>query len=350
MNKIEEYISELLPPELQTAKALIDALLPVEINDRLTNIKYLEKKKKIYCPINEKHHIKKNGTKNGVQRYYCHDCKSSFSITNNSIANHSSLNYNQFKTLLKCMYDYKPLNEMAKEVQISETSTFEMGIRIFKSLEIIQKDVKLSEVIQCDEKYVRTSFKGFRKGNMPRPSRHSGHQNLIAGISKDQVCIVVAIDSNDNLVIKVVDVGNATGDMITEALTSKIKEGSILVTDAKNSYDDFATQNKLKLIKIPTGQHGVGNYTINDVNEIMTEIENYLRNKRGISSRHLQHHMNFIRYRKIIKYTIEYLEINEAMYQDMIVKLNIDLKSNDVYSTELPFSISEYKEWYNSRI
>ena len=77
----------------------------------------------------------------------------------------------------------------------------------------------------------------------------------------------------------------------------------------------------------------------------MTEISNYLFKKRGISSRHLQHHMNFIRYRKILKYTIEYLKINENMYVDTLL-LNIKLRSNDVYSTDMPFSIEEYKEWY----
>ena len=61
----------------------------------------------------------------------------------------------------------------------------------------------------------------------------------------------------------------------------------------------------------------------------MTEISELLIRKRGVSSRHLQHYMNFIRYRKIIKYTIEYLEINEKMYNDLIL-LVPKLKSDDV--------------------
>ena len=55
--------------------------------------------------------------------------------------------------------------------------------------------------------------------------------------------------------------------------------------------------------------------------------------------------MNFIRYRKLIKYTIEYLEINEKMYNDLIL-LVPKLKSDDVYTSELPFDINEYKEWF----
>ena len=70
-------------------------------------------------------------------------------------------------------------------------------------------------------------------------------------------------------------------------------------------------------------QNVVNNYTINDVNEIMTEISNYLFKKRGISSRHLQHHMNFIRYRKILKYTIEYLKLKILFF---ITRLSFSLK------------------------
>ena len=55
--------------------------------------------------------------------------------------------------------------------------------------------------------------------------------------------------------------------------------------------------------------------------------------------------MNFIQYRKKIKYTIEYLDRNEKMYVDAI-SLKIRLKSNDVYSTPMPFDIDDYKEWY----
>lgn len=348
MDKIvEKHISKLLPPQLEQAKKLIDQLLDFKHNSRNTNLEYLEQEKVIKCPFNCNHKIKKNGHKNGTQRYWCYICKKSFSITDSTIVKHSSLSYHQFKKLLQCMYDYKPLNETALEIGISKTSTFEIQIRIFDVLDNIYNDVILSEVIQADEKYVRTSFKGFKNENMPRPARYNGNTHLTSGISKDQVCIVAAIDSKDNLLINVVGNGNASSDMINQALKDKVKKSSILVTDSKNSYTNFAEKYNLKLIQIPSGFHQKDGYTINDINEIMTEISNYLTQKRGISSRHLQHHMNFIRYRKILKYTIEYLEINEKMYVDTL-KLNIKLKTDDVYSTVLPFDIEEYEEWYSS--
>ena len=345
-NEVTEYLNHLLPPELEIAKELVNNLLNVKPNDRKTNLEYLERYKNARCPVDETHQIKKNGHKNKTQRYWCKICKKSFSITNETVASSSILNYQQLKTLLKCMYDYKSLRKTSLEVGISKTSIFEMQIRIFEALDQIYNTQKLKEVIQVDEQYIRISFKGFKKENMPRPARYDGHTNLTSGISKDQACVIVAIDSYDTIIIKVVGNGNASEEMISNALKDKIDKQATIVTDSKNSYEPFAKKEGLKLIQIPHGQHKVGKYTLSDVNEIMTEISNYLKTKRGVSTRHLQHHMNFIRYRKILTYTIEYLEINENMYIETL-KLNAKLKSNDVYNTKLPIDLKDYEKWYS---
>lgn len=345
--EVANSISKLLPPELEIAKELINKLLEDKPQQRLTNLEYLERNKRINCPDDNSHRIKKNGHKDGTQRYWCHDCKKSFSITYDSIVKSSHLNYFQLKKLLQCMYDYKPLTEIALEVNISETSAFELEIKIFDALNQMYNNKLLKGVVQVDEKYVRISFKGMPRDKILRPSRYDGHSDLTSGISADQVCIIVAIDEHDNLIIEVVGNGNASKSMISQVLKNKIEINSIIVTDSKNSYVSFVNENNLKLIQIPSGQHKKDGYTINEVNEIMTEISNYLFRKRGISSRHLQHHMNFIRYRKILKYTIEYLEINENMFIDTLL-LKVNLKSNEVYSTQLPFDVEEYKKWYDS--
>ena len=111
---------------------------------------------------------------------------------------------------------------------------------------------------------------------MPRYSRYNEKDNHISGISNDQVCIIVAIDEKDHLVIKVVGNSPASTNMINKALENRIKKNSILVTDSKSSYIDFAHRNNLKLIQIPEGSHKYKNYHINDVNEIMIEISELL--------------------------------------------------------------------------
>ena len=343
-SNIEQIIKSMNPNELEKISKFVSSILTNKNESRITNLDYLIKSYIPKCPNNSEHNIKKNGHKNGTQRYYCKDCEKTWSISNNKIVSSSCLNYQQLKMLLKNMYDYKPLEEISKELNISKTSLFEIQIRIFYELNQVFKDTKLSGIIQIDEKYIRISFKGYKEENMPRKSRKSGCENLVSGISNDQLCVIVAIDSYDNILIKVAGNGPASTNMIEDALKNRISENSIIVTDSKSSYIKFAKENRLKHIQIPPDKHSYKGYHLNDVNEIMTEISAYIALKKGISAKHLQHHLNFILYRKMLKYTIEYLEINEKMYIDTIM-LNISLRSNEVYSVDLPFDLDKYRIW-----
>ncbi len=176
---------------------------------------------------------------------------------------------------------------------------------------------------------------------MPRKTRHSGSQNLKIGINKELACVVVAIDQQDNIIIKVVGNGPVSTQVIEKALKGKIEMGSILITDSKSSYIKFAKDNKLILKQIPDGEHTIEEiYNLSNVNELILELENYItRFKRGVSTKHLQQYCNFIKYHKILKYTIEYLEQNEKMYKDAII-LCSNLTNKDISNMILPFDIS----------
>ena len=128
--------------------------------------------------------------------------------------------------------------------------------------------------------------------------------------------------------------------MISSGLDGKIESKSILVTDSKSSYIKFAEKNDLILKQIPNGEHSVDDiYNLGELNELMSEIENYVNYiKWGISTRHLQQHLDFIKFRKTLKYTIEYLEQNEEMYKDSII-YNTNLKCRMICKTSMPIDV-----------
>lgn len=343
-NDFESNIKKLLPHELTKVKKIVDELLDDKMYSRLTNTEYQILNKNVICPNNANHLIKKNGHKNGTQRYLCLECNKSFSITSNTITSSSTLNYDKLMKILKGLYDFKPIRNIAIEANISTTSLFELQMKLYESLDNINNN-KLSGVIQADEMYINVNFKGTKHDKMPRKSKKNGKSYKTAGTGDDFICVIAAIDNFDNIILEISDVGSASTDQISKILNNRIEPNSILVTDSKSSYIKYAIDNKLKLIQIPSGKHQKDGYHINDINELMSEISIYITNKRGISSKHLQQHLNFIKYRKIIKYTIEYLEVNEKIYKDAII-LPVRTKSNDVYSKELPFDIEEYKKWF----
>lgn len=284
---------------------------------------------------------KRNGHKNGTQRYLCKNCNKSFSITTNTILNYTKIKYWQLYKLIKCLLDAKPVAEISEEIQMSKTEVYYLEIKIFKALEKTFNDIKLRGVVQVDEKYFRINFKGTKHDKMPRKTKHSGSQDLKIGINNELSCVIVAIDEYDSIIVKVVGNGNVTTKYIENALSGKIEENSIIIADSKSSYIKFARDNNLILKQIPDGKHSVEDkYNLNNVNELILELENYInRVKRGVSTRHLQQYCNFIKYKKILKYTVEYLNRNQKLYKDSVILFS-NLTNKEICQMELPFDIS----------
>lgn len=342
MNKIENDFNSLLPDELERIKKVVDNLITVKENKKLTNQQYQIKYLNVACPRCKSSNIKRNGHKNGTQRYLCKDCNKSFSITTNTILNHTKIKYWQLMKMIKCILNNMPLSNISKEIKLSQTDTYYLEIKIFNALDNAYNDIILKGVVQADEKYFRLNFKGTKKSKMPRKSKQSGSQNLKIGTNKELSCVVVAIDENDNLIIKVVGNGPASTEMIEKALNGKIEPNSILVTDSKSSYIKFAEHNNLILKQIPDGLHKTKDgYSIGEVNEITSELETYINSiKRGVSTKHLQQYCNFIKYKKILKYTYEYLDRNKEMYKDAVILTNT-LTNDDISKMEMPFPIND---------
>lgn len=333
-------LEQLLPDELEKLVLFINSLFDNKVNERLTNQEYQKNNLEIKCPSCGLTFFKKNGHKNGTQRYLCKNCNKSFSITTNTILNHSRIKYWQLKEFIKCLLDIKPVSEISQHVKMSKTQIYYLEIKLFKALENVYNSVKLKGIVQADEKYFRISFKGTKHEKMPRKTRHSGSQDLKVGINKELACVVVAIDENDNIIIEVVGNGPASTEMLEKGLGGKIEKGSILVTDSKSSYIKFAKNNNLILKQIPDGEYNVEEiYNLSEVNELILELENYITYmKKGVSTKHLQQYCNFVKYKKILKYTMEYLERNEKMYKDSII-LCSNLTNRSISNIELPFDI-----------
>lgn len=342
MNNTE--FNNLLPHELESIKQVINELILDLSGQSLTNKKYLQKQKRLKCPKCTSINVVKNGTKNKTQRYKCKTCNKYFSITTNSFLSYSKLNYTQMKKMLECMARFETLEVTSKEVGISERETYNIRIKIISIFNKLDKDIKLSGVVQADEKYIRLSFKGTRSEKMPRKSRKNGNgyfQNRGSGISKSEhVCVVAAIDSLDHIILKVAGMGNASTSMIEKALGGKIEEGSILITDSKNSYIKFAKNNILNLKQIPSDKHKIEDYHLGELNSLLGEIDTLILNFKGISTRHLQSYLDWFRYRKVLKYTVEYLNTTNEIYK-FILKEDSHLINDQVCKVAMPIDVSE---------
>lgn len=330
----------LLPEELEVIKSIIDNLIVNIKNDKNTNIKYQNKNKQLNCPACKDKYIIKNGTKNNMQYYKCKNCGKFFSISTNTLTSGINLSYNQLINFMLCLLRYNTLSETASIIGISERSAYNIRIKIISVLNKY-KTKKLKEVVQCDEKYIRLSFKGTRKGKMPRKSRRNGQEDRTSGISMDQVCILMAIDTQDNIFVKIVGLGPLSTDDLEINFSDNIEENSILVTDSKSSYINFAKKHKLILKQIPEGKHVTKDgFHLGELNSLMSELDILLLKCRGLSTRHLQEYLDLFRFRKILKYTVEYLKQNKEMYNYSLLQDTL-IKNKNICKKEMPVDVSE---------
>lgn len=219
------------------------------------------------------------------------------------------------------------------------SETYDLRIKILSILNNLEKDIILKEEIQADEKYFRISFKGTRHKKMPREPRKSGSQDLTIGISKEQVCVLIAKDSYDHIIMKIVGNGPASTVMIEKGMGNQVQKGSLLITDSKSSYIKFAKDHSLILKQIPAGKHTVdGIYNLGEINALMNDLGSFLKKYNGISTRHLQQYLDLFRFRKIFQYTLEYIKRNKEAYKFCIIQFST-LTSSEIFSTEMPVDV-----------
>ena len=72
----------------------------------------------------------------------------------------------------------------------------------------------------------------------------------------------------------------------------------------------------------------------------MSELDVLLLKTRGLSTRHLQEYLDLFRFRKILRYTIEYLKQNKEMYQYTLIQTS-NLKNKEICKTTMPVDVSE---------
>ncbi len=93
--------------------------------------------------------------------------------------------------------------------------------------------------VEIYETYFRDSYKGCRKGTMPRPARKSGRKAAKRGLSKQQVCVVTGIDDVGASFLVVSGSGMLGKERAYKVLNGRIGKSALAVTDKAGTYPAF---------------------------------------------------------------------------------------------------------------
>ncbi len=273
--------------------------LILDISKTMTNVLMNKKAMELCCPYCGSSSIVKNGKNKATQRYLCKTCSKSFISVTNTPIYYSRKEINIWSEYTDLLFQGYSLRETIKIIPISLKTAFLWRHKILDALRENLKTKELCGQIQADETYFRESFKGNHSKDgfiMPRKPYRRGTPAKFRGISKMQVCVLTALDSNNNIVIEPSCMGRPGSNDLLRVLGNVIKKDSVLVTDSLFSYRTLSSYSKSKHISIPTGSHSIGLYNIQRVNNLHSKVKSFMRTYKGVSTKYLSNYMFLFKY------------------------------------------------------
>ena len=340
----------LLPEEINEIIRKLTNALEIVKHKKNTNSKFVDKEKeKITCPCCQSKRIIKNGhDKNKIQTYYCKDCSKKFSSCTNTLLAHTKLTYEQLVIFFECMTDKLSIKKTAAKMECNKNTVFLLRHKVLDSISEIRKRTKLKGKVEADEIYESINLKGTKHKNMPRASKHrSSKGGSKRGISNHQVCIASAIDEYDNCFLEIVGTGPITSEQVINVFKNKMEKIDCLITDCKSSYEKFAKENSINLEQIKSGTYvNYNGYNLGNINSLHSELTTFLSCFKGVSTKHLQHYLDWFCFQKLINYTTEILKQPLTMMKKATVN-NCTINSNNVYDNTSNINFNKVYFEYN---
>ena len=267
--------------------------------------------------------IKKKGfTKGKVQRYLCHDCGKTFSENYGLITHYTHLSEWQWQEIIRGIVCQLSITEISKNIGVSTSTVWSCRMKVYQTIKNIYGYCDtFNSIVEADGKYERISFKGCKDkdyfidtlGRIPRHHRSRrerfkyiestgkykelfknnsrllkemvlGSQKKMAGLNNidknhQQVCIVTAVDRNNNMYIEPITAGTAESSDIYCKLHSRVSHESILITDDHHSYKLLARKDHIEHIKVSGGTYVSGAYNLARINSLHSSMDRFFGSK-----------------------------------------------------------------------
>ena len=306
MNALEPIIQQIRNLPLEQREALFDHLEKIKCQDEdelssVINI-YESDGYTSKCPHCQGSSFNKHGKYKNRQRYKCNICDRTFNEFTGTVW-HYIHDHHKFRRYLECLAEQKTLFECTFLLEICMQTAFYWRHKILKAFEKV--DIKpLKSKIEADETFVLESCKGnpLQVLKNQRKSRKRGGSATKSGVSKEQLCILVACDEHRNTIFKHVGNGKLTKQMVFNALNKHIRKQrvhkAILVTDRNNAFLKFATEKRLihqTVISKYKQYVNAQGFHIQTVNAIHSRLKKWLLKFNGVASKYMQNYLNFFR-------------------------------------------------------
>ena len=239
------------------------------------------------CPHCGSTHFIKDGIYKGKQRYSCKECNRRFTVITGTIT-HWIKKPTKFKRFVNFMdkniNEFNSIQSLCKIFKLSTQTAFDWRHKYLESIN--NNAVKFTNKVQADDVNMDFSEKG-RKGKKNPRSRGGlkmrGDHDYLAKV-------LVTIDSNNNLDLRLLKMGRVNAAELTTYYEDKMSKVKELETDEHGSFKPMAKKLKLNHVAINSKEHPCPK-----INSIASKMKRILdRKMNGVSTKYLQNYLNWI--------------------------------------------------------
>ncbi len=329
INKLSNHDKEIIIDAIEEILVFGSYALDVE-----SDIKEHRFSKGRVCPHCGGHDICRYGKSQGKQRYLCHSCKKTFADFTSSPAYNSKKPLEKWLLYAKCMINGYSIRKSAEIVGIHPSTSFYWRHKILDAIRMFLGVGHVEGIVEADETFFRESFKGNHSKNsnfkMPRESHKRGTPASKRGISNEQVCVATAVDRQGDIIAELICRGRITHNDLNRLYAERINDNSILCTDSHKSYIRFANNLHLEHHRIKPGRFKEGIYHIQHVNSMHSELKQWIRRFKGVSTKYLANYLYWFKWLQLFKYE-----------RDIIKAKDLLLHSSTVHTTT---TVADFKD------
>lgn len=193
-------------------------------------------------------------------------------------------------------------------------------------------------VIEVDEAFFREFFKGDHKKSttftMPRKahkrgvkgSKSSKNEKRKRGISKEQVCVLCAIDRTGNIITELLCKGRMSHTDLERLFKDRIEDESILCTDSHKSYIQFAHNSGVELLQIERGKHKEGIYHIQHINAFHSKLKEWMYKFHSVATKYLANYMYWFKWLQFFNTEKDIVKTKHLLVQSLTSHSDTKLK------------------------
>lgn len=229
------------------------------------------------------------------RRYMCLSCSKTFNeLTDTPLAGvHDVEKLRTFAS--KMAGGGFSLRKSADELDLHLETAFRWRHRVMEGYTVAPSR-KLKGIAEADETFFLYSEKGDKTVSERRKPRGRGGKAATAGISAEQVPVIVGCDRQGELIVGVAGRGRISLTDIEQVLGDRVDVDATLCTDSHTSFKAFAKAQHLKYqpVNISKGTRVVkGIYHIQHVNSAHTRLKTWMVRFQGVSTKYLDSYMRW---------------------------------------------------------